>query len=143
MPRLRGAGWRSWRRWSRRPRRGTPIRLTTLARATQLRQFHVTPRAIPALCLQKGLPPSMFVSFFPQPRLFFWSVLFWVLLAIAVWYRFGDDLGLALGILSASPEKVDPATIEIFLSPRFIWFDLYYVAAVAAFFVFWKVYAPH
>ncbi len=85
----------------------------------------------------------MFVSFFPQPRLFFWSVLAWTLFAVALWYRFGDGLGLALGILPASPETVNPASISIFWSRRFIWFYIYFAAMVAAFASFWMIYAPH
>jgi peptide/bleomycin uptake transporter len=94
-------------------------------------------------CLLQTGSPEMFVSFFPKPRLFFWSALFWVLLGIALWYRFGEALGLGLGILPTSPENVDPATIELFLSRRFIWFDLYYAAMVAIFAGFWRIYAPH
>jgi peptide/bleomycin uptake transporter len=85
----------------------------------------------------------MFVSFFPQPRLFFWSALAWTLLAVAFWYRFGDGLGVALGILAPSPETVDPASIGIFWSRRFIWFYIYYTLAVAIFAGFWHIHAPH
>jgi peptide/bleomycin uptake transporter len=85
----------------------------------------------------------MFVSFFPQPRLFFWSVLIWTLLAVAVWYRFGNELGLTLGILPATPETVDPATISVFVSRQFIWFYIYYAVLVGIFAAFWMTYAPH
>jgi peptide/bleomycin uptake transporter len=85
----------------------------------------------------------MFVSFFPQPRWFFWSALVWILFTIAFWYRFGDALGLTLGVLPTSPDTVDPATISIFLSRRFIWFYIYYAAVLAIFFGFWQSYAPH
>src|SRR5262245_10723118 len=85
----------------------------------------------------------MFVSFFPQPRLFFWSVLIWTLLAVAVWYRFGNELGLMLGILPATPETVDPATISVFVSRQFIWFYIYYAVVVGIFAAFWMSYAPH
>jgi peptide/bleomycin uptake transporter len=85
----------------------------------------------------------MFVSFFPQPRLFFWSVLVWTLFAIALWYRFGGDIGLALGILPATPETVDTASVSVFLSRPFIWFYIYYALVVAAFAGFWMIYAPH
>ncbi len=37
----------------------------------------------------------MFVSFFPQPRLFFWSVVLWTALAMAVWYGFASNLFVA------------------------------------------------
>ena len=85
----------------------------------------------------------MFVSFFPQPRLFFWSVLIWTLFAIAAWYRFGSDMGLALGILPATPETVDAASVSVFLSRQFIWFYIYYAFMVAVFAGFWMIYAPH
>ena len=32
----------------------------------------------------------MFVSFFPNPRWFFWSALVWTALVIAGWYGFGE-----------------------------------------------------
>ena len=85
----------------------------------------------------------MFVSFFPRPRMFFLSAIVWVLFGIGVWYRFGDGLGMLLGILPSTPEAVDPATIGIFLSRRFVWFYIYYAVAVALFAGFWQVYAPH
>jgi peptide/bleomycin uptake transporter len=85
----------------------------------------------------------MFVSFFPMPRLFFWSVIVWTLFAIAFWYRLGNDVGLAIGILPATPETVDPATINVFLSRQFIWFYVYYAIMVALFAGFWMTYAPH
>jgi peptide/bleomycin uptake transporter len=85
----------------------------------------------------------MFVSFFPIPRLFFLSAICWVLFAVTCWYRFGEGLGLALSILPETPEAVDPATIGIFLSRRFVWFYIYYAAAVTIFYGFWVTYAPH
>jgi peptide/bleomycin uptake transporter len=85
----------------------------------------------------------MFVSFFPRPKLFFWSLVVWTLFTVAVWYRFGTDLGLALGILPATPESVDAASISIFISRQFIWFYIYYAIVVAFFATFWAYYAPH
>ena len=75
----------------------------------------------------------MFVSFFPQPRLFFWSALVWTAFAVAIWYQFGNDLGLALSILPATPEEVDGAKVSVFISREFLWFYLYYTVAVAIF----------
>ena len=85
----------------------------------------------------------MFVSFFPQPRLLFWSVLAWTLFAIALWYRFGSEIGLSLGILPATPETVDPASVSVFLSRQFIWFYIYYAFMVTVFAAFWMIYSPH
>ena len=33
----------------------------------------------------------MFVSFFPRPKLFFWSAVAWTALAMAVWYGFAGE----------------------------------------------------
>jgi peptide/bleomycin uptake transporter len=85
----------------------------------------------------------MFVSFFPQPRLFFWSALVWTLFAVAVWYRFGNGLGLMLGILPETPETVDAATLSVFVSRPFIWFYIYYIVVIGLFAAFWMTYAPH
>lgn len=85
----------------------------------------------------------MFVSFFPRPRLFFWSVLVWSLFTVAVWYRFGHGLGLLLGILPETPETVDAASISVFLSRQFIWFYVYYALVIGIFAGFWMTYAPH
>ncbi|WP_119388366.1 peptide antibiotic transporter SbmA [Taklimakanibacter lacteus] len=85
----------------------------------------------------------MFVSFFPRPKLFFWSAIVWTLLAIAFWYRFGNDIGTAFGILPASREIVDGASISVFVSRQFIWFYIYYATTVALFAGFWTVHAPH
>ena len=85
----------------------------------------------------------MFVSFFPQPRLFFWSVLVWTLFTVAVWYRFGDTLGMLVGILPQTPEAVDRASISVFFSRQFLWFYIYYLLIVGLFAGFWMIYAPH
>ena len=40
----------------------------------------------------------MFVSFFPRPKLFFWSALVWSLLAVLGWYEGGERLGAIFGL---------------------------------------------
>jgi len=76
----------------------------------------------------------MFVSFFPQPKLFFLSAVAWAALAMTLWYGFADDLvgtsGTAVGM-------------AMFWSPRSLWFDLYFALSVAIFAAAWMVYAPH
>lgn len=79
----------------------------------------------------------MFVSFFPQPRLFFWSALIWTALAIAGWYLFANDF-------FAPPEGTPPIVgVSIFWSPQFLWFYAYYAIAVAIYAAAWMIYAPH
>ncbi|CAN5361279.1 bacteroid development protein BacA [soil metagenome] len=85
----------------------------------------------------------MFVSFFPRPKLLFWSVLLWTLIAIAFWYTAGEDLGSYFG-MGPRPADAPPVVgVGIFLSPPFLWFYIYYAAAVAIFAIFWTTYAPH
>ena len=85
----------------------------------------------------------MFVSFFPNPRPFFWSVALWAIAVVAYWYLAGEQTGIALGILPSPSEPVNAASVSVFASRPFIWFYLYYAAAVAAFAAFWSFYAPH
>ncbi len=85
----------------------------------------------------------MFVSFFPNPRPFFWSVALWTIAVVGYWYLAGEETGIALGILPSPSEPVNAASVSVFASRPFIWFYLYYAAAVAAFAAFWNFYAPH
>jgi peptide/bleomycin uptake transporter len=77
----------------------------------------------------------MFVSFFPNPRLFFPSVLVWTALAMTLWYSFAAEL-----IGSSEPGVVG---VALFWSARSLWFDLYFVLSVAIFAGLWRLYAPH
>jgi peptide/bleomycin uptake transporter len=76
----------------------------------------------------------MFVSFFPQPKLFFPSSLLWTALAMAVWYGFASNLFQA-------PEK--PVGLATFWSAPALWFDLYFALTVAVFAAAWMLFAPH
>ena len=76
----------------------------------------------------------MFVSFFPRPKLFFWSALLWTALAMAVWY------GLAVNLFQA-PES--PVGLATFWSAAALWFDLYFASTVAIFAAAWMLIAPH
>jgi peptide/bleomycin uptake transporter len=85
----------------------------------------------------------VFVSFFPSPRLFFWSALLWTVVAVLGWYGFGEQLGAAVG-LPPLPEGTQPVVgVSVFWSSPFLWFYLYYAAVVAIFAAFWAFYAPH
>ena len=76
----------------------------------------------------------MFVSFFPQPRLFFPSALLWTVLAMAVWY------GFAINLFQA-PEK--PVGLATFWSTPALWFDLYFALTVAIFAAPWMLFDRH
>lgn len=84
----------------------------------------------------------MFESFFPNPRLFFPSVLLWIAIGMAVWYSLGDRMGAAVGF--DLPETGEPIIgLAYFHSPAFLWFYLFYVFWVGLFAAFWFVRAPH
>ncbi len=59
------------------------------------------------------------------------------------WYLGGEDLGANFGM----PREADPASLPIGLyllySPAFIWFYLYFWAAIVLFCGFWTWFAPH
>ena len=82
----------------------------------------------------------MFVSFFPRPRLFFWSAALWTALAVALWYAGAKAFGARLGL---PPDTHPVIGIRMFWTPGFIWFCLYFVAAAGLFVGFWRVFAPH
>jgi peptide/bleomycin uptake transporter len=75
----------------------------------------------------------MFVSFFPRPRLFFWSALIWAALSMALWY------GYAQGLVAPS----NTIGVSLFWSAPHLWFDLYYAIMVGIFAVFWMLFSPH
>src|ERR1700739_4952734 len=77
---------------------------------------------------------SMFVSFFPRPKLFFPSSILWTALAMAIWYGFASNLFQA-------PEK--PVGLATFWSAAALWFDLSFALTVAVFASTWRLLAPH
>ena len=85
----------------------------------------------------------MFVSFFPTPKLFFWSTALWTIFAILLWYYAGEAMGTSLGLLPAPIDPTNGASVFVFLSRPFIWFYIYFTAAVVLFAGFWNFYAPH
>ncbi len=85
----------------------------------------------------------MFVSFFPRPRLFFWSAACWTLFAVLFWFFVARDAGHLIG-LENPPEGTAPIIgATVFWSAPFLWFYLYFAVMVAAFAGFWQVFAPH
>src|SRR5262245_22632498 len=78
---------------------------------------------------------TMFVSFFPRPKVFFLSAIVWTALAMALWYGFARNL-----IGSAAPGGVG---VEIFWSAASLWFDLYFALCVVIFAGAWMVFASH
>ncbi len=61
---------------------------------------------------------------------------------MAGWYAGGNALGDAFGF-ALPPEGTLPIGLERFWSGPFLWFYIYYAAAVAIFATFWQTVAPH
>src|ERR1700728_3218956 len=76
----------------------------------------------------------MFVSFFPRPKLFFWSALIWAALAMAFWYGFASKLvDSSSGVIG----------VALFWSAPSLWFDFYFAICVALFAGAWMWFEPH
>ena len=84
----------------------------------------------------------MFLSFFPNPRPFFWSAVLWAAICVAGWYAGGAALGDRLGF-AGPPDGGLPIGVERFWSRPFLWFYLYFAVAVGFFAGFWQTVAPH
>ena len=85
----------------------------------------------------------MFSSFFPNPRLFFLSLLIWVIVIVGVWYSIGKEIGSAIGFEFSPPDSPPVIGLRYFITPEFLWFDLYYVITSLLFYFFWSYYSPH
>ena len=48
----------------------------------------------------------MFESFFPKPKLFFGSLIIWIIFLITVWYSVGETIGRTLGFALNTEEPV-------------------------------------
>ena len=72
----------------------------------------------------------MFVSFFPAPRWFFGSALLWVAITVAAWYMGADSIGDWFGLGEVADEGARAVGAEVFWSPPFLWFYIYYTLAV-------------
>lgn len=85
----------------------------------------------------------MFVSFFPQPKLFFTSAAAWSLFLILLWFFGGAQLGALIGLPPDPPGTPPIIGIAVLVSKPFLWFYIYYALGVALFYAFWRWYAPH
>lgn len=85
----------------------------------------------------------MFVSFFPQPKLFFTSAAVWSLAAILFWFFGGEQLGALFGLPPASADAPPIIGITVLWSQPFLWFYMYFAIATMIFYGFWRLYSPH
>ncbi|OQM75563.1 peptide antibiotic transporter SbmA [Manganibacter manganicus] len=85
----------------------------------------------------------MFVSFFPQPKLFFSSAALWCLAGILFWFFGGEQLGAMIGLPPAPAGAPPVLGVPMFWTAPFIWFYIYFGVMVGAFYLFWRLYANH
>ncbi len=85
----------------------------------------------------------MFKSFFPQPKLFFISVLVWSTVATALWYLGANGWGASFGLGASPPDSPPVIGLGYFVTPEFLWFYIYYTIAVLLFAAFWRRFDPH
>ena len=84
----------------------------------------------------------MFESFFPKPKLFLLSLVIWVLIVISFYYLFGKNLAGYLGF-DLVEDKETVIGLGYFVTPDFLFFDIYYILATLIFYFFWSYYSPH
>ena len=85
----------------------------------------------------------MFRSFFPNPRIFFPSMIAWVAVAVVLWYSFGKEAGAWFGMPTTDPDADPVLGLGYFVTPEFIWFYLYCLVFFALFAATWFIFAPH
>lgn len=80
----------------------------------------------------------MFKSFFPKPKLFFWSAIAWFLVALAAWYGFVVDLAPHLSLITPAP--VEEGADASFLTLEKVWVYQYILLCAFLFCLFWFFY---
>ncbi len=83
----------------------------------------------------------MFKSFFPNPRLFFPSVLIWTIICVACWFTFKEEIGNLFGLKVTGQDPV--IGLGHFTTDAFILFTSYYIACVGLFALTWSKLQPH
>ncbi|MGX9393948.1 peptide antibiotic transporter SbmA (plasmid) [Nitrobacteraceae bacterium UC4446_H13] len=84
----------------------------------------------------------MFVSFFPHPRIFFLSVVFWVVVSMALWYGGVSGLPGRLGLFVFAQEGAQASAATLW-SGQSLWFDCYFAISAILFAGAWRLYSPH
>ncbi|MFV0298606.1 MAG: peptide antibiotic transporter SbmA [Hyphomicrobiaceae bacterium] len=85
----------------------------------------------------------MFTSFFPKPKLFLISALFYTALVVAFWYLVFEKLGISIGFIPAKAPAEPIIGLGHFVTPDFLWFYLYAFLVCFLYAAFWFFHAPH
>jgi peptide/bleomycin uptake transporter len=82
----------------------------------------------------------MFKSFFPSPRLFFWSAGLWSLFCVLLWFFAAKDWGHFIGLENPTADSPPIIGPSVFISKPFLWFYIFYAVIVGIFSgVWWKL----
>lgn len=85
----------------------------------------------------------MFKSFFPNPRLFFISVIIWITMNTLAWSLGGNTWGEYLGFPEGYAEATLPVGVSRFWEPSSLWFYIWFVIATALFAGFWRFFSDN
>jgi peptide/bleomycin uptake transporter len=83
----------------------------------------------------------MFKSFFPNPRLFFLSVLIFATISSAFWHGFSEQIAIWVGLDISDTSPV--IGLGHFITDSFLLFYAYYFVCTAIFALFWFKLSPH
>ncbi|MCP4186683.1 MAG: peptide antibiotic transporter SbmA [Gammaproteobacteria bacterium] len=83
----------------------------------------------------------MFKSFFPNPKLFFLSVVGYAAICVFIWYVFNEQIGEFLGLDLTDKEPV--IGLGHFITDSFLLFYGYYLVCTGLFAAFWFTAAKH
>ena len=62
---------------------------------------------------------------------------------MAIYYTIGQTLGESVGFTFTEEGAPPVIGLGYFITPEFLWFDLFYILATVIFFIFWSIYSPH
>lgn len=83
----------------------------------------------------------MFNSFFPNPKIFFISLVIYATFAIGMWYGFNVEIAQFIDLDISDKEPV--IGLGFFVTNEFLLFYGYYFSCVALFSIFWFQVSPH
>ena len=85
----------------------------------------------------------MFESFFPKPKLFLVTLILWLAFTIGIYYSIGQSIAEFFGFTFSPDDAKTVIGLGYFITPEFLWFDLYYILSTLIFYFFWANYSPH
>lgn len=85
----------------------------------------------------------MFTSFFPKPKLFFWSAFGWFLVALAIWHIGAADLAEKFALFGNDLPELAEGERPPFLNADKSWVYQYIIAAAALFCLGWVFLGRH